>query len=296
MVHTVGLIGANGNLGAPTLSHLVNAVRERKINHVVLYRPGSKPVSIANEPNVEFRELDLETASPDAVAAAVSGLQVLIGTLANAVMPYEPKLIQALAATPGFVTYFPSMYSTTWTSEELNDPSLGPFLALHSAGSKLAEQLGVGLTTVYTSGFEMYLFDYGVLGSPVKGNQIWANTKQLEHRHPVSLTERVGRVLADLASRDPLSIKDTKHSVITYWPTGYELAELYTKINGKEVTIKPFTKEHRETLLNDGKGGAVMVGYLDKWENNSFEYQSEDKEYHGSFEGSSLEDIIRLYA
>ena len=42
----------------------------------------------------------------------------------------------------------------------------------------------------------------------------------------------LGGAIARIASSDPQSIKNKEFSIVTFWPTGEELVELYTKING----------------------------------------------------------------
>ena len=75
----------------------------------------------------------------------------------------EANLIQALKKSPDFVTYIPSFYSTTWTSKDLADPSLGPLLSFLRTGRTTAKENGVPTTIVYSGIFEPYWFAYGLV-------------------------------------------------------------------------------------------------------------------------------------
>lgn len=43
MVHTVGIVGVNGNIGAPTAKRLVKAAQEDRINLIIFHRESSTP-------------------------------------------------------------------------------------------------------------------------------------------------------------------------------------------------------------------------------------------------------------
>lgn len=100
-----------------------------------------------------------------------------------------------------------------------------------------------------------------------------------------------------IVTQDPQSIKGKEYSVVTFWPSGQELVELYSKINGKPTTIKDFTKEDRDAKRADVQNfGAAPVGYWDKWEENSFEYESGGKIGDREYDGPSLEEMARYFA
>ena len=57
-------------------------------------------------------------------------------------------------------------------------------------------------------------------------------------------------------------IKGREYSVINFWPTGQELVDLYTKINGQQAQINDFTAAGRQALMVDAANfGAAEVGY-----------------------------------
>lgn len=100
-----------------------------------------------------------------------------------------------------------------------------------------------------------------------------------------------------MATSDPQTIKNKAHSFVTFWPTGQEIADLYTKINGKPATIKDFTTEDREKINADAASfGPARVAYFDRWENDSWEYEKADKVYDTSYSGPSLEEVARRFA
>lgn len=73
MVHTVGLVGASGYIGAPTLKLLAQSAIAGKIILVVLHRPGRVP-SVAEDKNIELRVFDPQ----GDVTGAVRGINVLM--------------------------------------------------------------------------------------------------------------------------------------------------------------------------------------------------------------------------
>lgn len=75
MVHTVGLLGASGNVGVPTLKLLLRSASVGKIKLVVLHRPGRlPPLDEHAKENIELRVFD-----PDAdLGAAVRGINVFV--------------------------------------------------------------------------------------------------------------------------------------------------------------------------------------------------------------------------
>ena len=77
MVHTVGIAGINGNVGAPTVKALAKAAEDGKINLIVFYREGKKPKDISEGSNIEFRVLDFED-DQEKIDAAVKGISVFM--------------------------------------------------------------------------------------------------------------------------------------------------------------------------------------------------------------------------
>ena len=81
------------------------------------------------------------------------------------------------------------------------------------------------------------------------------------------MLEHLGNALARLASCDPHSIRNKEYSVVTFWPTGNELVDLYTKINGKQAQAKDFSKADFKAQMADGANfGPAKAGYWKKWE------------------------------
>lgn len=76
MVHTVGISGVNGNVGAPATKYLVQAAKEGKLNLVIFHRAGTKP-SGYDGANVSFRELSYED-SEEKILEAVKGVNTFM--------------------------------------------------------------------------------------------------------------------------------------------------------------------------------------------------------------------------
>ncbi|KAF2149093.1 hypothetical protein K461DRAFT_329801 [Myriangium duriaei CBS 260.36] len=296
MVHTVGLMGANGLVGRPTAQLLAQSAAQGKINLVILHRPGNIPVDFEGSTNVTLRAVDLDGPAAD-LEQAVRGIQTFINAVGFGALPSEPKLVDALAKSPDFVTFVPSTFSTTWTDEDVADEELGNIVRFIHGGLDRAHQIGAGTTVVYTGVFDIYFFEYAFVGSSVKQNLVWANKTQLQNRIPITSIEHLASALARIGTAEPKSVKNTEHSVVTFWPTGNEIAELYTKINGKPATIKDFTAADRDEIRADAAGfGPAKVGYWDHWKADSWDYEQEGRSYDRAYQGPGIEEVARRFA
>ena len=77
MVHTVGINGVNGNVGAPTAQRLVAAAAEGKINLVIFHREGSSTNGLSASKTVELRVLNFDD-PPEKIEAAVKGINTFM--------------------------------------------------------------------------------------------------------------------------------------------------------------------------------------------------------------------------
>ena len=77
MVHTVGLTGANGNVGSAAAKYLASSVKDGKIKLVILHRAGKPPKELEDEDLIEFRIVDLDGPAAD-IEAAVQGINVFM--------------------------------------------------------------------------------------------------------------------------------------------------------------------------------------------------------------------------
>ena len=77
MVHTVGIVGINGNVGAPTVRALSKTAEEGKIKLVLFHRATSKLDGLEEGPNVEFRILDFD-GPVQKLEEAVKGINVFV--------------------------------------------------------------------------------------------------------------------------------------------------------------------------------------------------------------------------
>lgn len=155
------------------------------------------------------------------------------------------------------------------------------------------------------------------VGCELKQNFVWANEKQLNNRFPVtcvisilgfrksrnangyhtSTMEHIAHVLNRISIADPQSIKSTSHSVVTFWPTGQEIADLYTKITGKPAQIKDFTSRDRDEIrAKNETAGLAQVGYRDHWENGDWEYEIGGKSYDRTYSGPGIEEVAMRFA
>lgn len=77
MVHTVGITGVNGNVGAAASKYLAEAAAEGKIKLVVFHREGNAPKHLSTNESVETRVLDFEDPI-EKIEAAVKGVNVFM--------------------------------------------------------------------------------------------------------------------------------------------------------------------------------------------------------------------------
>ncbi|KAK3638518.1 hypothetical protein LTR56_012990 [Elasticomyces elasticus] len=296
MIHTVGIVGVSGNVGAPTAKYLAQAAGEGKIKLVLFHRTNSDTSAFPDGQSVELRVLEFDD-SPEKIKEAVKGVNVFISAVGFGALPTEPNLVEGLALSPDLVTYIPSVYSTTWTEEDFKHPQLGQVISFLHTGWEKAEDKKIGVTPVFTGVFDLYWFAYGFLGSPLKENTIWANEKQMKNKVPITTLDHLGAALARIASTDPQSIKNREYSVVSFWPTGNELKDLYTKINGKEAQVKDVTQADYEAQMADGANfGPAKAGYWQKWQDNSYGYEADGRTSDKAYSGPCLEDVARVFA
>lgn len=108
--------------------------------------------------------------------------------------------------------------------------------------------------------------------------------------------EHLGAALARVATSDPSSIKGQQYSVVTFSPTGNELVELYTKLNGAPTKVKDFTDADRAALRADAENnGAIRAGYWDHWAGNTWAYEADGITSDKNYQGPSLEEVGRRF-
>lgn len=75
-MHTVGIVGINGNLGRPTTQLLVKAAEQDKIHLIVFHREG-KAGDFKSGKNVELRVIDLDGPTQK-IEEAVKGVNIFV--------------------------------------------------------------------------------------------------------------------------------------------------------------------------------------------------------------------------
>ncbi|KAK3110410.1 hypothetical protein LTR53_015332 [Teratosphaeriaceae sp. CCFEE 6253] len=294
MVHTVGIVGLTGNVGLPTTKHLIHAANNGEIHLVVFHRAGTDLAALPKKgENVEFRVLSFED-PPEKIGEVVKGVNVFIRIRRP---PPRAQLGRGVVQVQGPRDLHPVDFSTTWSEADFQDPRLGPVLKFLHGGWDKAKELGVPVTPVYTGVFDLYWFQIGFIGAPLQGNTIWANAKQLQNRLPITALDHLGAALARIACFPPSSIANTPHSVVTFWPTGAELADLYTAINGSPAAVKDFTPTDLEAQMSDAANfGPAKAGYWARWESGVWGYEAEGMVVEMGYGGPGLEEVARGFA
>lgn len=77
MVHTVGIFGVSGNVGAATLPRLSVAARNGEIKLIIFHRESSSVDNLPTGQNIELRVLDY-VHSPAQIEEAVKGVNVFM--------------------------------------------------------------------------------------------------------------------------------------------------------------------------------------------------------------------------
>ncbi len=77
MVHTVGLLGANGLVGSATGKVLGQSAEDGKIKLIILHREGTPPKDLSAGSNIELRVVDLDGPA-SAIEQAVRGINVFM--------------------------------------------------------------------------------------------------------------------------------------------------------------------------------------------------------------------------
>ncbi|KAF2163815.1 hypothetical protein M409DRAFT_57292 [Zasmidium cellare ATCC 36951] len=292
-MHTVGILGINGNLGKPTAQHLVKAAEQDKIKLVIFHREG-KAGDFKPGKNVELRVIDLDGPT-DKLEEAVKGVNVFVSTVGVGGLMSEGVVMEAISKSPDFVTYMPAMYSTTWSKEDFEDPVLGPVVGSLPGYTK-PKELGIGITKVYTGIFDFTFFESGFLYASLKDNSIYLNDKLSKSPLPITTMPHLAQAIAQIVTTNsPEAIKNKSYSVITLWATGAEIRDLYTKLHGKPTQVNEWTPEEREVRRHDKTDftGAVRVGYVDKWEGSKWEYETDGKVLVQGHEGVGLEEVAK---
>lgn len=73
----------------------------------------------------------------------------------------QAVLLEALATSPDFITFFPSEYGAPWTAEMLVKKPMKDFEAFHSMTLDKAKELGVSVTRVKAALFPDFLMMEG---------------------------------------------------------------------------------------------------------------------------------------
>lgn len=111
------------------------------------------------------------------------------------------------------------------------------------------------------------------------------------------LSAQLGHAIAQVAASDPQSIKNKSFSVVSYWPTGQDLVDLYSQLNGSPAKVKDYTTADRDALRADAANmGAVKAGYFDHWDKEDWRYgEFEDAAAFGNSKIPTLEETARRF-
>lgn len=97
-----------------------------------------------------------------------------------------------------------------------------------------------------------------------------------------------------IASADPNSIKNREYSVVTFWPTGKDLVDIYTKLNKSPARVKNYTEADHDAFRNDTEGlGLVKASYFEHWSSNDFGYGDHGRTRDEHYQGPTIETLAQ---
>ena len=99
----------------------------------------------------------------------------------------------------------------------------------------------------------------------------------------------LGAAVAEIVTLPPSQIKDQTYSVNQFWPTGNDIIELFTRLNGSKPEIKDFTPEDAAALKEQAPIGFVAAALKDAWTAGNWVDQGDFKV--DGWNGPSLEEI-----
>lgn len=84
--------------------------------------------------------------------------------------------------------------------------------------------------------------------------------------------------------------------MVTFRPTGIELIKLFTELCGSATKVEDFTLDMSDQKIGDGPYGPVVVGHIDEWAGNSYEYGKHGMINHDmEYERPSLQEVAKAY-
>lgn len=109
------------------------------------------------------------------------------------------------------------------------------------------------------------------------------------------LAQVVARVVT---TNSPEDIKGKEYSAITFWASGAEIRDLYTKLHGgKDTKVSEWTRAEREARRNEPTDytSVVRVAYIDKWENATWEYETGGRTLDKEYDGPGIEEVAKRF-
>ncbi|ORY34816.1 hypothetical protein BCR39DRAFT_514939 [Naematelia encephala] len=253
--HTVALQGHTGRIGGAAYQALLPGHAAGKFKLVIVHRPGSDVSKLPKD--VEAREIDFENADEATITKAVQGINFYVSAVGFPGLASQANLLKPFAATPGFVTYLiPVFGNPFWTQDyaTIEDKRIVNFLQMFNALTFGPTKLGIGRTSLQSGVFADYFTDPNLkyLDTDLAANRVLL-PKGGENRGTILTSpEALGEAIAELAARDPASIKDKDFYVYDYAPTGNEIIQVLTKLHGKAPQVKPETDEDYEKAMDTG--------------------------------------------
>ncbi|CAD6573784.1 MAG: hypothetical protein TREMPRED_000909 [Tremellales sp. Tagirdzhanova-0007] len=261
-MHTVGVIGHNGNLGRAALIPLLGLHDSQKIKLVIFHRPSSNLSSIPAE--VEKRVLDLDSKDSTAIKSAIKGINIIISMLASSAVSTQIPLVEALAGSPDLLTFIPSEYGTHWTHDEMANPKLA-FLGMKDRVVDKARDLGVPVTIVHNAGFTESAFAFPTI-------------------------PYLGAGIAQLVLRDGIANKT--FYLVEYEVTGDEVINIFTNIHGSPPEIIRVSDATWQAQFDKGGMESLCAVVKRKWGDGNFFFEGEMVDVIG-WEKKGLEAVLR---
>ncbi|WVW83155.1 hypothetical protein I302_105173 [Kwoniella bestiolae CBS 10118] len=283
----IGFLGFTGLVGSSILPHLLEFNEQGKIKLIILHREGSDLSKIPE--GIDKRLIDLSENGKDLNKKAVEGLEVVLSTVSGEALKAQTYLVDALEGSPTLKSFVHSDFGTNWTPKELEAPGL-TIIGVKEEVVKHAEEKGVPLTHVRVGAFDVYVFKFRAAGTDLQTNVVQEFRNSLKNPLRITSIPFLGYATAQLLLF-PDSLAGQTYQVYDYQPTGQELIDVLTKLNGSKPQITQFTeKEYQEGIKVPGVG-AILSAIKAKWGDDNWGPERNLPEFK-DWQTKSLEEFV----
>lgn len=255
ILSNVAIVGASGNIGAPTLKALTD---DNALNVTILARPSS---AVLSSPPPGAKIVTVDFSDYAALVKALDGIDALVLTIAaTADYDLQAKLITA-AAEAGVKRVIPSEFGC-----DLDNPKVAG-LAVFAGKVKvrkhldeLAAQGKITWSAISNGAFLDWGLQVGFIG-PNKKTKTATLFDGGERPFAATLLSDVAKAVVGILHH-PEETKNKLLHIHSAEPTPRQLAEAYEKLSGIPLTTTVVSTEQIEKEGNEGAAKGEHSGYI----------------------------------